>query len=105
MKPVISRLKKQQAVDAICKQYDVERLELFGSALLDEGNAKDYDFLVEFGQRSQGRRLKDFLGLAESLESTLGKPVELLTNRSLKNPFFRQSVMRQKEIIYARSHD
>ncbi len=105
MKPVISGLKKQQAVDVICKRYHVERLELFGSALLDEGNAKDYDFLVEFGQPSRGRLLKDFLGLAESLESALGKPVELLTNRSLKNPYFRQTVLRQKEIVYERSHD
>ena len=41
MKPVISGQKKQQAVDVICKRYQVERLELFGSALLEDGNAVD----------------------------------------------------------------
>ena len=84
--------------------YHVQRLDLFGSALLDEQAANDYDFLVQFTEDSQGRRLKDFLGLAESLESVLGKPVELLTERSLKNPHFRETVLSQKETVYERSH-
>ncbi|MCZ6672738.1 MAG: nucleotidyltransferase domain-containing protein [Verrucomicrobia bacterium] len=105
MKPIISRLKKQEAVEAACRRFHVDRLELFGSALVDEENAKDYDFIVQLGQESRGQLLRDYLGLAESLESILGKPVELLTERSLKNPYFRRNVMEQKEIVYERSHD
>jgi uncharacterized protein len=104
MKQTIYRLKRQEAVEAICRKFQLERLELFGSALLDEENANDYDFLVAFSEESKGKRLKDFLGLAEALEAALGKPVELLTERSLKNPHFRETVMGQKEIVYERPH-
>ena len=104
MKPVSSKLKNQQAIEATCKRFNVDRLELFGSALEDEQKARDYDFVVQLGKESRGRLLKDFLGFAESLESVLGKPVELLTERSLKNPYFRRIVMKQKEIVYERYH-
>jgi predicted nucleotidyltransferase len=104
MKAAITRLKKQKAVEEACSRFHVQRLELFGSALINEDNARDYDFLVELGPESRGQLLKDYLGLAELLETLLGKPVDLLTERSLKNPYFRESVMKQKEIVYERSH-
>jgi len=92
----------EEQVAEACQHYHIKRLELFGSAVGDAQNAKDYDFLVEFGEESRGRMLADFLGLAESLEKALGKPVDLVTPRSLKNPYFRQTVMDRKRLVYER---
>ena len=99
-----SSLEKQSAVEAACRLHHVERLDLFGSALVSEADARDYDFLVQLIEQSRGRLLEDFLGLADSLEGVLGKPVDLVTERSLKNPYFRDSVMRQKKVVYERAH-
>ena len=99
-----SSLENQEAVEAACRRHNVERLELFGSALANESQARDYDFLVQLGEQSRGRLLEDFLGLAEALESALGKPVDLVTERSLKNPYFRESVMKRKRVVYERAH-
>ncbi len=97
------RLVKQEAVEALCLRFHVQSLDLFGSATRDEGAANDYDFLVEFTPGAKGKLLQSYLGLADGLESALGKPVELLTPRSLKNPLFRQRVLDEKERVYERT--
>ncbi len=104
MKSEYKELRKQKEIEETCRRFHVDRLELFGSALESEKKANDYDFVVRLGKESRGRLLKDYIGLAESLESLLGKPVELVTEKSLKNPYFREKVMRQKRVVYERTH-
>lgn len=90
----------EEKVSEPCLRYKIRRLELFGSAAENEQTANDYDFLVEFGEASAGRTLHDFLALADSLEKILGKPVDLITPRSLKNPYFRKAVTASKRLVY-----
>jgi predicted nucleotidyltransferase len=39
--------------------------------------------------------------LAEAIEEVLGRPVELLTERMIRNPYFRAAVDKERQVIYA----
>lgn len=88
-------------IGRLCREYGVEYLDVFGSAVNGSFSDKksDVDFLVEFldyGSAVSNR----FLGLAEDLEALLGRPVDLITDRSIKNRFFRRSVDRAREPVF-----
>jgi predicted nucleotidyltransferase len=58
---------KRDALMALCRRYDVARLELFGSAARGadfDPASSDADFLVEFKPGSQLPPLEQFFGLA-----------------------------------------
>ncbi len=91
----------EQAIADACRTYGVRRLELFGSGVRDPEHANDFDFLVDLGELVPGKYAKAFFGLYEALQRITGKPVDLVTDRSIKNPYFRISVDRSKRLLYA----
>jgi len=86
----------------LCETFGVERLELFGSATTQEfGEGSDVDFIVKFADRSSGYADR-YLDFAEALEELLGREIDLVTERSIRNPFFRRSVDASRQVIYDR---
>lgn len=86
----------------LCETFGVERLELFGSAATQEfGEGSDVDFIVKFADRSPGYADR-YLDFAEALEELLDREVDLVTERSIQNPFFRRSVEASRQVIYDR---
>jgi len=86
---------KRVAVPA-CRRFDVKRLDAFGSIARGSDTASsDVDLLVEFKDpdRSPAKR---FFGLLHQLEDTLGCEVDLLTSGSLRNPYFRERVLKER---------
>jgi uncharacterized protein len=95
---------KREELIAICRRYEVARLEVFGSAArgTDFDPARsDADFLVEFKTGSVLSPLEQFFGLAEALRKVLGRRVDLVEPSAVKNPFIRASIDRSREIVYA----
>lgn len=88
---------------ALCRQYGVERLELFGSAATEAFDAatSDLDFIVAFADKSPGYADR-YLDFAEALEELFGREVDLVTERSISNPYFRQSGDVACEVVYDR---
>ena len=88
-------------VAALCRSFGVEQLDLFGSAARGEAQpASDLDFLVRF-QAPHGRGYADrYLGLAEGLETLFGRPVDLVTDRSVRNPILRHSIASDRQTLY-----
>lgn len=87
----------------LCRRYGVSWLELFGSAARGEDfdpGRSDFDFLVEFEQRSDLPPLEQFFGLAEALERLLGRPVNLVQPSAIRNPYLRASINRAREVVY-----
>jgi len=83
-----------------CRKFDVRRLDVFGSTARDAASGtSDVDLLVEFRDpdRTPARR---FFGLLHQLEDTLGCKVDLLTTASLRNPYFRERVLKERIPIY-----
>lgn len=88
-------------ITRLCRKYGVEYLDVFGSAVDGSFNDKksDVDFLVEFLDYGPGVGDR-FLNLADDLEALLGRSVDLITDRSIKNRFFRRSVDRVREPVF-----
>ena len=89
-------------VAEICRRHGVERLEAFGSVMREDFNpaSSDLDFIVRFAL-PHGRGYADrYLSLAEALESLFGRPVDILTERSLRNPILKQTIFADRRIIY-----
>ncbi len=98
-----------QSVDdlaELCETFGVERLELFGSAATEdfEEEGSDFDFIVKFADCSPGYANR-YLDFAEALEEVLGREVDLVTERSIQNPFFRRSLDSSREVIYDRQSE
>ena len=88
------------AIAALCREFGVRRLVVFGSILTDRfDDSSDVDFLVEFGDDDD--RFEAFFGLKEALESLLGRPVDLVAPAALDNPYFAASVEQNSEELYA----
>ena len=105
MNPVVEQLvtKNQGALKALCNSQEVFELGLFGSATGDEFDpvCSDLDFVVEFKHPDRSGVADRFMNLATGLEEIFQRKVDLITKRSLKNPFFLGSVSRTKEVVYA----
>lgn len=95
---------KREALATLCRRYGVRRLELFGSVTTDafDPARSDLDFLVEFDALPPVTLADAYFGLKDSLEALFGRPVDLVTESSLSNPYFRERVMAERQAVYAR---
>lgn len=90
-------------ITELCRLYGVLRLDLFGSvARGDHLTAKsDVDLLVEFLPHPELDYFSQYFSFKEALEQLLGRPIDLVTAASVRNPFFRSEVERTKQCLYA----
>lgn len=85
-----------------CRKFGVERLEVFGSAAVGgyDPAASDLDFLVSFSPEAREKAFDNFFGLKEQLEAMFGRPVDLLTANSIRNPYLRREIEQQRQLVY-----
>lgn len=90
-------------LETLCRRFGVRRLELFGSAATDAFHfgRSDLDFLVEFAPPLGPGYADRYFGLLEALEALFGRPVDLVVASAIKNPYFRESVEKTRELLYA----
>ncbi|MCZ4225275.1 nucleotidyltransferase domain-containing protein [Pedobacter sp. SJ11] len=86
----------------LLKKHEVTSAFLFGSAVSDRFNeGSDVDFLINLKEDLEpldaGEHLWD---LQDELRDLLNREVDLLTERSLKNPYFIQELSETKVAIY-----
>ena len=82
---------------ALCEQHSVLSLYVFGSVLTPKFNSdSDIDFLVHFNTEG----IIDYFSLKHSLESELGRSVDLVEDKSIRNPVFRHNVDKTKVPLY-----
>jgi hypothetical protein len=87
----------------LCRRYQVRRLAVFGSILRGDFDPlrSDADFLVEFEPVPVAVRMQNYLGLREALASLLSRPVDLIEDGTIQNPYILQSVSEQQQVLYA----
>ena len=92
----------RDAIHALCQEYGVRRLDLFGSAATGAFDAatSDLDFVAEFADTRSPGYADRYLSFAEALETLFGRPVDVITERSIRNPYFRQAVEASRQHIY-----
>ena len=75
---------------ALCRQYHVRKLSLFGSVLREDFRSdSDIDVLVEF--EPEARIGLSFITLQAEFSDLFGRPVDLEYSGVLKPPFSGQS--------------
>jgi predicted nucleotidyltransferase len=90
----------RQSIAAVCRRHGVRRLEAFGSILRGDFNTdSDVDILVEFEPAAAGS-FQNFLNLKESLEALLGRPVDLVELRAVRNRRLRHYIEKSRSPIY-----
>ena len=94
---------KRTQIEELCRRHRVRRLDLFGSAVQGRFDParSDLDFLVEFDPMPPREYAEAFFGLRECLESLFGRPIDLVTASSLRNPYFKAGIDRAREQLYA----
>lgn len=96
------------AIQAACREFGVERLEIFGSATTSafEPGRSDVDFLVAYPESYDfghfGARLFSF---EECLTSILGRPAHLVMTSALAKRRFREEADRTRVLIYDTTTD
>ena len=85
-----------------CRQFCVERLELFGSATGAgfDPETSDIDLLVSFTQEGKKRAFDNYFGLKDCLKGLLGRPVDLLAADSLSNPYLIREIATSRTTLY-----
>ncbi|MBI2312891.1 MAG: nucleotidyltransferase domain-containing protein [Betaproteobacteria bacterium] len=91
-------------VATLCRRAGARRLDAFGSAVRADFDpaTSDLDFLVEFDEVPPAQYAKAYFALKEGLEALFGRPVDLVTEASLANPYFRERVAAERRTVYAR---
>lgn len=93
----------REQIAALCRQYQVKRLELFGSAARGDFDptTSDVDFMVEFENMGWKGSFRRYMGLKFDLERILNRSVDLVEPSAFANPYFAQVANRHRALVYA----
>lgn len=88
-------------VTTLCKKYKVDSLYAFGSVLSNKfKDESDIDFLVSFKSIELLDYADNYFDFLFSLENLFNRNIDLITEKSLSNPYFIKSVNKNKQLIY-----
>ncbi|MCC7350336.1 MAG: nucleotidyltransferase family protein [Phycisphaerales bacterium] len=88
-------------VGAFCERYGVEELALFGSVLRDDFRPdSDIDVLLKF-RPGHGFTFENTPDIYDELERIFGRPVDVVEKDRIRNPFRRQAILNNYQVIHA----
>lgn len=90
-------------IEALCRRFSVARLEVFGSAAdgTFDPACSDVDLLVEFQPLEPASLADAYFGLLAEFERILGRKVDLVTPKAIRNPYFLRGVNETRRPLYA----
>jgi predicted nucleotidyltransferase len=84
-----------------CRRWQIRELALFGSVLRNDFRPdSDVDVLVTFEPQAPWT-LWDLSRMRFELEERFGREVDLVEKKALRNPFRRQAILADQQVIYA----
>ena len=90
-------------IRTLCDNHNVKSLFAFGSVCSEKfDDESDIDLLISFHAMDYGDYTDNYFSTAEKLEEIFLRPVDLVTDKSLANPFFVDSVNQSKVLIYGK---
>ncbi len=93
--------KHKAGINQLCSAHKVKQLFAFGSVLKTNfSHESDIDLIVDFEPMDLLLYADNYYDLKFSLEDLLHKPVDLLEEKAIKNPYFKEAVYQQRQLIY-----
>ncbi|HQU92106.1 MAG TPA: nucleotidyltransferase domain-containing protein [Pyrinomonadaceae bacterium] len=91
--------KYQKEIEAICRELSLQRLDLIGSASRDDFSPRsDIDVMVTF--QGGGSLFTRYFALKERLEKLFERPVDVIEERAISNPYFLRAVSSDRVKLY-----
>lgn len=93
--------KYKDQITFLCIEHKVKELFVFGSALTPLFKEdSDIDLIVNIDSADPVDYANHYFALKFSLEDLLNRPVDLLENKAIKNPYLIKRIDETKELIY-----
>lgn len=88
-------------IKILCAKHKVNKLFVFGSVLKNTfTNESDIDFVVDFEKLDLSDYADNYFDFKDQLESIFNRPVDLLEEKGIRNPYFRKQIENEKHLIY-----
>jgi predicted nucleotidyltransferase len=89
------------AISKLCEVHKVKSLYAFGSVLTNHfTDESDIDLIVDFQALDVLDYADNYFDLKFALQDIFKRPVDLLEDKAIKNPYFRQTINQQKQLVY-----
>jgi predicted nucleotidyltransferase len=95
-------INKKLELIKICKDLNIKRMNIFGSAVTNSFNDEsDIDFLISFNEEISNKEYADnYFKLHYKLRELFNRKIDIITERTLSNPYFIKSINNTKELVY-----
>jgi uncharacterized protein len=94
-------LPEAEQLAELCRRWKIRELSLFGSlARGDAAPDSDVDLLVDY-EPDADWSLFDTAQLRAELSELFGRPVDLVRERNITNPYRMASIRRDRRLLYA----
>lgn len=88
-------------INELCASHKVKSLYAFGSVLTSDFDINsDIDLIVDFKDVDVNDYDDNYFDFKFSLQDIFNRPVDLLEEQAIKNPYFKQAVNQTKELVY-----
>ncbi|RYE28741.1 MAG: nucleotidyltransferase [Sphingobacteriaceae bacterium] len=89
------------AITNLCKTHKVNKLYAFGSVLTESFDVEsDIDLIVEFKNIEAENYADNYFDFKFSLQDVLKRPIDLLEEQAIKNPYFREIISKNRQLVY-----
>lgn len=90
-------------INNLCLKNKVKSLYVFGSVLTNKfSENSDIDLVVDIDSNDPFDYADSYFNLKFALQDLFKRPVDLLENKAIKNPYIRRNIDGSKSLIYAR---
>lgn len=88
-------------IKVLCALYNVKTLYAFGSVVSNQLTDKsDIDFIVDFDAIDIEKYADNYFDFKFSLQDILKRPIDLIEEKAIKNPYFKQVINNQRKLVY-----
>ncbi len=85
----------------LCVRHKVRSLYAFGSVLTEKfNNNSDVDLIVDFDPIDVANYADNYFDLKFSLQDIFHRSVDLLEEKAIKNPYFKQAISQNRKLVY-----
>lgn len=90
-----------EQIKTLCIDHNVRELFAFGSVVTGRfSDNSDIDLLISFKPMEYGDYADNYFEIADKFKEIFNRSVDLVTEKSLKNPYFIKSINKTKTLLY-----